>query len=69
MLGKYNEIVTELCKELGWKKELLGSWEKTEASVLKFENDEPKETVQAEKTEAGVLKFENDEPKETVQAE
>ena len=38
---------------------------------MKFENDEPKETVQAEKTEAGpgVLKFENDEIKETVQAE
>ena len=50
LLGKCDEIVTELCKELGWEKELLGLWEKTEASVLKFENDEPKESVQAETT-------------------
>ena len=41
LLGKCDEIVTELCKELGWEKELVGLWEKTKASVLK--DDEPKE--------------------------
>jgi len=40
LLGKCDEIVTELCRELGWEMELLGLWEKTKASVLK---DEPKE--------------------------
>jgi NAD-dependent histone deacetylase SIR2 len=58
LLGKCDEIVTELSKELGWEMELLRLWEQTEASVLKFENDddddddEPKdsETVPAEAT-------------------
>lgn len=45
LLGKCDEIVTELCKELEWEQELLQLWEKTEATVLK---DEPKETVPAE---------------------
>jgi len=48
LLGKCDEIVTELSKELGWEKELLQLWEETEASVLKFE-DEPKEIVLAKK--------------------
>ena len=50
LLGKCDEIVTELSKELGWEKELLQLWEQTEASVLKFEDDEPKETVPTETT-------------------
>ena len=61
LLGKCDEIVTELSKELDWERELLRLWEQTKASVLKFENDdddddddddEPKdsETVLAEAT-------------------
>ena len=54
LLGKCDEIVTELSKELGWEKELLQLWEQTEASVLKLEDDdEPtgEETVPAETTD------------------
>ena len=47
LLGKCDEIVTELCKELGWEQELLQLWEKTGASVL---DDGPKETVPPETT-------------------
>ena len=55
LLGKCDEIVTELSKELGWEKELLQLWEQTEESVLKFEDgddDEPtgEDTVPAETT-------------------
>jgi NAD+-dependent protein deacetylase SIR2 len=52
LLGKCDEIVTELCKELGWKEELLRLWEQTEASVLKFadDDDEHKETAPVETT-------------------
>jgi NAD-dependent histone deacetylase SIR2 len=50
LLGKCDEIVTELCKELTWEKELLRLWEQTEASVLKFEDDGPKETVPVQET-------------------
>ena len=49
LLGKCDEIVTELCKELDWERELLELWEKTEASVLKL-GDEPKETLPAKTT-------------------
>jgi len=42
LLGKCDEIVTELCKELGWEKQLSRLWEKTKASVLTGD-DEPKE--------------------------
>jgi len=43
LLGKCDEIVKELCKELGWEKELLRLWEQTEASVLtqKLDDDGP----------------------------
>ena len=60
LLGKCDEIVTELSKELGWERELLRLWEQTEASVLKFENDddddddddEPKDSETAVPAEA-----------------
>jgi NAD-dependent histone deacetylase SIR2 len=42
LLGKCDEIVMALSKELDWEKELLRLWEQTEASVLL--DDEPKET-------------------------
>ena len=49
LLGKCDEIVMELSKELDWEKELVQLWEKTEASVLK-DDGEPtdKGTVPAE---------------------
>jgi len=50
LLGKCDEIITELCKELGWERELLRLWEETEASVLKFADDEAKDTVPVETT-------------------
>jgi len=59
LLGKCDEIVTELSKELDWGKELMQLWEQTEASVLKFQiepededehDEEPKETVPVETT-------------------
>ena len=59
LLGKCDEIVMELSKELDWERELLRLWEKTEASVLKPENDdEPcgKESVPAETTNERQLK-------------
>jgi NAD-dependent histone deacetylase SIR2 len=40
LLGKCDEIVTELSKELGWEKELLQLWGQTEASVLFEGNDD-----------------------------
>ena len=48
LIGKCDEIVTALCRELDWEKKLLQLWEQTEASVLKFDDDEPKETMLAE---------------------
>lgn len=53
LLGKCDEIVMELSKELDWEEELLELWEQTEASVLTFkDDDEPsgKETVPTETT-------------------
>jgi len=50
LLGKCDEIVTELCKELGWDQELMRLWDTTEASVLKLAAapaDGSKETVPA----------------------
>ena len=47
LLGKCDEIVTELSKELGWDRELLQLWEQTEARGL---NDEPKGAEAAETT-------------------
>jgi NAD-dependent histone deacetylase SIR2 len=51
LLGKCDEIVTELCKELGWEKELLGLWENTKASVLTFKDNEPKEAEPTNKSQ------------------
>ena len=49
LLGKCDEIVTELCKELGWDQDLVRLWETTETSVLKsVDDDGSKETVSAE---------------------
>ncbi|KAF8810218.1 NAD-dependent deacetylase sirtuin-2 [Phlegmacium glaucopus] len=48
LLGKCDETVRELCKELGWENELLRLWEETEASVLKSTDDELEDTVPAE---------------------
>lgn len=52
LLGKCDEIVTELCKELDWEEELLQLWEQTEDSVLNVEDYDDeltgKETVPTE---------------------
>lgn len=54
LLGKCDEIVMELSRELGWEKELLRLWKQTEATVLTFKGDDDeatgKETVPAETT-------------------
>jgi len=36
-LGKCDEIVMELCKELSWKDELEAAWKETEDSVTDFD--------------------------------
>ena len=50
LLGKCDEIVTELCKELGWEKELLRLWEQTEASVLTQRLDDEEEATTGKET-------------------
>lgn len=50
LLGKCDETVTALCKELGWEEELLRLWKTTETSVSKSTDDEPKETVPVKAT-------------------
>lgn len=36
-LGKTDEVVRDLCKELGWEEELDAAWKETENSVVDFE--------------------------------
>lgn len=47
ILGKCDEIVRELCTELGWEKELDDAWEETKDS-LEVGEQEPGETVEDE---------------------
>lgn len=42
LLGKCDEIVRELCKELGWEDELVRLWDETAASVVTDTKPEPK---------------------------
>ena len=44
LLGKCDEVVRDLCRELGWEEELDKLWAKTEASVL----TEPVEVAEGE---------------------
>ena len=44
LLGKCDDIIRDLCRELGWEEELDALWEATEASVLTEPlTDKPKE--------------------------
>ncbi|KAG2121755.1 Sir2 family histone deacetylase Hst2 [Suillus clintonianus] len=50
-LGKCDDVVRELCKELGWEEELGAAWEKTKYSLEAGEEEpepEPEETVEDE---------------------
>ncbi|KAF9013132.1 DHS-like NAD/FAD-binding domain-containing protein [Cyathus striatus] len=47
LLGKCDEVVGELCQELGWEEELLKLWEKTKYSVEGAE-EEPAESEDEE---------------------
>lgn len=47
ILGKCDEVVRELCTELGWEKELDDAWEETKDSVEAGEQ-EPEETAEDE---------------------
>ncbi|KAJ3510023.1 hypothetical protein NLJ89_g4905 [Agrocybe chaxingu] len=51
LLGKCDDVVQKLCKELGWEKELLALWDETEASVLA---DTPVPPTQKEKPETKI---------------
>jgi len=42
LLGACDDIVRDICRELGWEEELDGLWQKTEASVLTQPMREPK---------------------------
>lgn len=39
-LGKTDDVVCDLCKELGWKEELDAAWKETEKSVIDFNTDD-----------------------------
>jgi len=59
LLGQCDEIVKELCRELGWEEELMKLWEETKDSV-EVAIDE-KETEQKEKDEKKELQAAQDE--------
>lgn len=51
LLGKCDDIVRDLCKELGWEKELQKAWEKTKYTVELLEDEaeeEPDERLKDE---------------------
>lgn len=52
LLGKCDDIVMELCKELDWEWKLLGLWDETEASVLKDDDDDDDESTASDKETA-----------------
>ena len=59
LLGKCDEVVRDLCRELGWEEELDKLWAKTEASVL----TEPVEGAEG-KGESGDTKVEGEQAEE-----
>lgn len=55
LLGKCDEVVQDLCRELGWEDELNEAWAETEGSVVEFEEaQEPEEVSQARHAAARV---------------
>jgi NAD-dependent histone deacetylase SIR2 len=48
IIGKCDEVVRELCTELGWEKELDDVWEETKDSLEAGEPQELEETVEDE---------------------
>ena len=52
LLGKCDDIVMELCKELDWEWKLLGLWDETEASVLKDDDVDDDESTASDKETA-----------------
>ncbi|KAF8157982.1 DHS-like NAD/FAD-binding domain-containing protein [Crassisporium funariophilum] len=48
LLGKCDEIVTQLCKELGWEEELLRLWKETEDAVVSDDQGDLKNVAPAD---------------------
>jgi NAD-dependent histone deacetylase SIR2 len=53
LLGKCDDVVRELCEELGWEEELDAAWEKTKGSLEAGEQEpesehEPEESAEDE---------------------
>ncbi|KZT73749.1 NAD-dependent deacetylase sirtuin-2 [Daedalea quercina L-15889] len=46
-LGKCDEVVRDLCKELGWADELEAAWKETEHSLVDFEEGPPEKGPRA----------------------
>ncbi|KAI0947190.1 hypothetical protein AcV7_009679 [Taiwanofungus camphoratus] len=44
-LGKCDEVIRDLCKELGWEEELETAWKETEKSVIEFAEEVPQERL------------------------
>ena len=49
LLGKCDDLVKDLCKELGWEDELLRLWDETEASVVTDIPGKEKKSVPSKK--------------------
>jgi len=69
LLGKCDEIVRDLCRELGWEAELDALWQATEASVLTEPvTDQPKEEGKEEVKEAQDTKFSKEKSQAALEA-
>lgn len=56
LLGKCDEVVKDLCKELGWEDELNKLWDETEASVVADKQAVPKANSEEPSEKSDALK-------------